>query len=123
MSPRTYLLARFQADAEALRQRAAVLRSGPALPGPDSATSSQMADACDHVVAMVTAVAAHDDASIEIASLLGLVPLLEQRASTSAVPTVRAVFVGAATRIREVRDAELRIAQAPIDDEGEEEDS
>ena len=123
MSPRTYLLTRFQADADALRQRAAALRGGPAMPGPDAATSSQMADACEKVVAMVSAVSAHDDAAREITSLLALVPLLDQHASVSSAPTVRAVFVGAATRIREVRDAEARTAHAPIDDEDIEEDS
>ena len=113
MSPRTYLLTRFQADAVALRERAESLRIGPARPGPDATMSSHMADACEVVVAMVSAIAAQDDAAEEIDALVALVPLLEQRATAAGkMPAVRAVYAGAATRIREVRDVESRADHA-----------
>jgi hypothetical protein len=104
-----YLCDRFRSDADALRQRAATLRATPPQPGPDGATSLRMADACDDVVDMVGAIPDDDDAGTMIASLTALIPLLERRAAAVAsVPPVRAVFAGAATRIREIADAEAR---------------
>jgi hypothetical protein len=52
------------------------------------------------------------DAIAVLDALLAVVPLLEQRAQQQSVPAVRAVYAGAATRIREVRDAEVQAAFA-----------
>ena len=75
MSAVQYLLDRFRADADALRQRAAALRATPPQPGPDAATSLRMAEACDDVVAIVGAVPDADDGGVLIASLTALIPL------------------------------------------------
>lgn len=126
MSAVQYLLDRFRSDADALRGRAAALRAGPPQPGPDAATSLRMAEACDDVVSMVGAIPDADDAAAVIASLTSLIPLLEQRAAAVAgMPPVRAVFAGAATRIREIADAETRGGRADADsaiDEDEDEE-
>ena len=109
MSPREYLLTRFHADADALRIRATTVQKGPPQPGPDAAMSTRMAEACDDVVATLSAIPPASDAQAEIAALLAVIPLLEQRASAAAKhPPVRAVYAGAATRIREVKQAEDR---------------
>ena len=113
MSAVQYLLGRFRTDASALRERAAALRNQKPKGGPDAATSMRMAEACDEVVAMVVAIPDDDDPATVIAALTALVPRLERRASAVAsAPPVRAVFVGAATRIREIADAEARAGQA-----------
>ena len=113
-SARDYLVQRFRGDAQSLRERTAALQRGTTLPGPDAATSSRMADACDEVVALLEALAPHADATDELDAIVALVPVLEQRGKASAVsPPVRAVFVGAATRIREVQAAEERGDDAP----------
>lgn len=107
--PHQYLLDRFLADAAVLRQRAVTLRSGPPQPGPDAAMSQRMATACDDVVAMLEAIPDSDDVGALIDSLTALVPLLEQRAAAvTNAPPLRAVYAGAATRIREVATAESR---------------
>ncbi len=104
-----YLLDRFRTDAETLRQRAAALRMAPTQPGPDAATSQRMAEACDTVIAMIEAIPAADDSVVVASSLTALIPLLERHATmVASAPPVRAVYAGAATRIREVVDAELR---------------
>jgi hypothetical protein len=125
MSAVQYLLGRFRTDASALRERAAALRNQKPKGGPDAATSLRMAEACDEVVAMVSAIPDGDDTEKVIAALTALIPLLERRAAAvaSAAP-VRAVFVGAATRIREIADAEARAGQAPAhqDDDDVDED-
>jgi len=73
--------------------------------------SRQMAAACDEVVAMIEAVPAGDPPEAISAALDALIPLLEKRAnSTGAAPPVRSVYAGAATRIREVLEAERRHA-------------
>ena len=122
MSPREYLIDRFRTDAVTLRQRAAQLRSGPPQPGPDAATSQRMAEACEDVLAMIEAIPEADDASALVAALTALMPLLDRRAlASSASPPVRSVFAGAATRIREVVDAERRhqsAATPAMDDAG-----
>lgn len=121
MSAVQYLLDRFRADADALRQRAAALRATPPQPGPDAATSLRMAEACDDVVAIVGAVPDADDGGVLIASLTALIPLLERRAAgVSNAPPVRAVYAGAATRIREIADAEARAANGSADVETDE---
>ena len=113
MSPRAYLLNRFRTDAAALRQRAESLRDGLPTAGPDAATSRRMAEACDEVIAMLEAIPEANDASTMINTLAALIPMLEQRASaTSGTPSVRAVYAGAATRMREIADAETRHQQS-----------
>jgi len=108
LSARDYLVDRFRSDAAVLRQRVDAVKPGVKVPGPDLATSRRMADACDDVVAMLQAIATDGDAKAAVESLMALVPMLEQRANShGSVPAVRAVYAGAATRIREVRDAEL----------------
>lgn len=141
MSPRDYLLERFTTDATVLRARAAALRAGPPQPGPDAATSARMADACDDVVALLQTAAAHeDDEGAAVAALAELLPMLEQRAAAvdaaghcatarGANAPVRAVYLGAATRIREVRDRVTqfaagadRVPQDDADDDDAEDD-
>jgi hypothetical protein len=105
---RTYLQQRFTQDAQQLRERVAQLRAGSSMPGPDAATSDAMAKACDTVVAMLDALPAHDDVEPLIRDLLALVPVLERHAQNATQPPVRAVYTGAATRVREVTSAEQR---------------
>ncbi|PHX64846.1 MAG: hypothetical protein CK550_07835 [Gemmatimonadetes bacterium] len=110
---RDYLVNRFQTDAVVLRERVALLARGTKVPGPDAATSSRMADACDEVVAMLLAIASHGDASVELDAIMALVPLLEHRATEQqSNPAIRSVYAGAATRIREVRLAEAQSSPA-----------
>jgi hypothetical protein len=110
---REYLAERFQADALALRERVDALARGTKVPGPDAATSRAMADACEQVAAMVSAVVASADAASSLEALAALVPLLEQRAATQKHPGARAVYTGAATRIREIQAAEAKALAAP----------
>ena len=113
---RDYLVNRFQTDAIVLRERVALLARGTKVPGPDAATSSRMADACDEVVAMLLAIASHGDASAELDAIMALVPLLEHRATEQqSNPAIRSVYAGAATRIREVRLAEAQSSPARDD--------
>ncbi|WP_291163976.1 hypothetical protein [Gemmatimonas sp. UBA7669] len=109
---RTYLQQRFTQDAQQLRERVAQLRAGSSMPGPDAATSDAMANACDTVVAMLDALPTHDDVELLIRDLLALVPVLERHAQNAKQPPVRAVFIGAATRVREVTSAEQKALQA-----------
>ena len=112
---RSYLLDRFRTDAVALRQRADAMaaRSAAPVPGPDAVMSRRMAVACERVVAMLDAVSEADDSAQAMATLLALVPLLEQHASNEAsAPPVRAVYIGAATRIREVQAAESKATES-----------
>jgi hypothetical protein len=125
---RAYLLDRFRTDGDTLRQRVSALRAGASQPGPDAAMSQRMATACDDVVAMIVAIPDDEDHEVVASALRALIPLLEQcAAQAAAAPPVRAVYVGAATRIREVVDAELRHARgdgvsAPADDLDDEDD-
>lgn len=118
MTPRDYLLDRFRADGDTLRQRAAALRRGPAQPGPDATTSLQMASACEDVFAMIEALPADAAVSEMLDALSALIPLMEQRAAAANVPPVRAVYVGAATRIREVASVERQHAVLQIAEDG-----
>lgn len=115
-SARNYLRDRFHADADALHARAVALDTGTVAAGPNAATSRQMAAACAAVVSMLDAL---PDALDAIVSLL---PLLEHRAAQEAsVPPVRAVYLGAATRIREIVRAEsVTLNDAGRDDAGRE---
>ena len=120
---RDYLVNRFQTDAVVLRERVALLARGTKVPGPDAATSSRMADACDEVVAMLLAIASHGDASVELDAIMALVPLLEHRATEQqSNPAIRSVYAGAATRIREVRLAEAQSSPAHDDIEDDVDD-
>lgn len=125
---RDYLVNRFQSDAVVLRERVALLARGTKVPGPDAATSSRMADACDEVVAMLLAIASHGDASAELDAIMALVPLLEHRATEQqSNPAIRSVYAGAATRIREVRLAEAQSSPArddvdDVDDDTDDDD-
>ena len=122
---RDYLVNRFQTDAVVLRERVALLARGTKVPGPDAATSSRMADACDEVVAMLLAIARHGDASVELDAIMALVPLLEHRATEQqSNPAIRSVYAGAATRIREVRLAEAQSSPAhdDVDDDDTDDD-
>jgi hypothetical protein len=112
LSARDYLVDRFRTDAQVLRERADALDRGSSMPGPDAATSRRMAEACDDVITMLQAIATNGHADAVVESLLALVPLLEQRAQQQTLPPVRAVYAGAATRIREVRDAERQAGGA-----------
>ena len=106
---REYLIHRFRGDAQSLRERVISLQRGAKIPGPDAATSARMADACEAVVQLLEAIGPHDDIQRELAALAALIPPLEERAKASAqLPPVRAVYTGAATRIREVEAAEAK---------------
>ena len=110
---REYLMSRFRTDAAVLRERVAALTRGTKVPGPDAATSSRMADACEEVATMLLAIADRGDVDTELDAIMALVPLLEHRANEQkANPAVRSVFAGAATRIREVRSAEAQASSA-----------
>ena len=114
---REYLIHRFRGDAQALRFRCEVLQRGTKVPGPDLPTSRQMASACDTVVGLLEAIAPHHESAAGLSALVALIPVLEQHArGHSASPPVRAVFAGAATRIREVEAAEQRAAPSAADD-------
>ena len=111
---REYLLDRFVTDAAALRTRAETLRSAARnVPGPDASTSLQMADACEKVAQLIRALPVTEPPGIMLQSLATLTLPLEDLAKSSAkTPAVRAVFIGAATRIRELLDAEAAAAKA-----------
>ena len=112
---RDYLVERFESDAAMLRERVAVLARGTKVAGPDAATSRGMADGCEEVAAMLRAIVSTGEASRDLEAVMALVPLLEHRAAESKLlPAVRAVYVGAATRIREVWLAEARLAEAAL---------
>ena len=115
---REYLIHRFRGDAQSLRERMISLQRGAKIPGPDAATSARMADACDAVVQALEAIGAHDDIRHELAALAALIPHLEERAKASGqLPPVRAVYAGAATRIREVEAAEAKAQTGEVDDD------
>jgi hypothetical protein len=121
---REYLIHRFRGDAQSLRERTASLQRGARIPGPDAATSGRMADACDAVVQLLEGIGMHPDGPHELAALAALIPQLEERAKVaSQLPPVRAVYAGAATRIREVEAAEARArAGETTDDDADEDD-
>lgn len=108
---REYLVHRFRGDAQVLTDRVAALQRGTKIPGPDAATSRRMADACEAVAVMIESIAPQQHAADELAAIVALIPLLEQRARDAGMlPPVRAVYTGAATRIREVQTAEAAAA-------------
>lgn len=102
--PRDYLLDRFRTDAQTLRERIAALEAGASRPGPDAATSRAMAAACDAVVDLLSATGTGTRGATT-ADVDGMVPTLQALAQQHAAqPAVRAVYAGAATRIRELRE-------------------
>lgn len=112
MNARTYLVDRFRGDAATLHERAAALAGGAAIPGPDLATSRQMAEACEAVVALVQLHGPTDtDAEDASSALLALIPTLDARSRAATHPAVRAVFAGAVARIRELHAADTADAQ------------
>jgi len=122
---REYLIHRFRGDAQSLRERMSSLQRGVNMPGPDAKTSGRMADACDDVVQLLDAIGAHEDVQSELAALVALIPQLEERAKGAGQwPPVRAVYAGAATRIREVEAAEARasVTEARGEDDDEVDD-
>ncbi len=114
--PRSYLIDRFTSDANALRARAMTLRedkSSGTIPGPDASTSESMASACDNIVTMLTQTVESDDRSIVLSDLLHLTSALKQLSIThSRQPAVRAVYDGAAARIREIEAAERNAGES-----------
>lgn len=126
MDPRSYLLNRFETDRDALALRAEQLSmaaskpGAPKPPGPDAATSRDMADACSAVVTMVQTAPESATATEQIVVLSGFIPTLEQLgARTQLTPAVRSVYVGAATRIREIATAEVRAHTTPDNGSGD----
>ena len=112
LDSRDYLLDRFTTDAATLRTRANALRRGPAAPGPDAQTSERMAEACDKVAQLISSVPENEPPGIMLQSLAALTMPLEEFARKEAnAPAVRAVYTGAATRIRELLDAEASAAR------------
>ncbi|MCU0634612.1 MAG: hypothetical protein MUE41_07045 [Gemmatimonadaceae bacterium] len=85
------LLERFTTDATTLRERA----RGPVRAGPSHARSGEMADACDAIVALITATPADRDA------LAALGRTFDARAAAAPAAT-QPVWRGAATRVREL---------------------
>jgi hypothetical protein len=100
-----YLRDRFEHDRDALRARAADLearaRAGasPAT-GPDAAASRAMAAACDDVLAAVEHAFAREAEFLAIAEALA--SALDARGRVEPAAPVRAVFAGAAARVREM---------------------
>jgi hypothetical protein len=117
-----YLRDRFVSDARVLRDRADALGRGTRIPGPDASTSRAMAVACDTVTAMLDGIAHQASAQDTLDALGALIPLLEQRAAKEKSPAVRSVFVGAATRIREVRNAEAKASATALEAEAIDDD-
>ena len=109
---RQYLLDRFTTDATALRSRAESLRSAKSSPGPDADTSIRMAEACERVAQLVRELPANEPPGIMLQSLATLtLPLEDLSRAHAREPAVRAVYAGAATRIRELLDAEAAAAR------------
>ena len=113
MDARQYLLDRFITDAATLRGRAATLRNAPPAAGPDATTSTKMAEACDRVAELIQSLPDDEPPGIMLQSLATLtLPLEELSRKQAEAPAVRAVYAGAATRIRELLEAEASAARA-----------
>jgi hypothetical protein len=116
---REYLTERFRSDAITLRERANALKaSSKPVVGPDATLSNAMADACEHVATLAEALPQHSSLPEMLAALNALLPVLNSHAeqpSLARTPAVRAVYVGAATRVHEVIAAEARAASAALD--------
>ena len=121
---REYLLARFQTDAATLRQRADALNgeSKPS-PGPNALLSSAMADACDHVAALAEELPQHATVDVMLDALQALVPKLMLVANSPAAttaPAIRAVYMGACTRVQELIAAETNAGETNAGEDDEE---
>lgn len=118
--PRSYLLDRFTTDATTLRGRATLLAGKPApAHGPNAAASERMAEACDHVVALLDDLS--DNVVEQLEGLDALLPQLAALAERATDAFVRSVYGGAATRIAEIVTKErsaLAGDDAPDADEG-----
>lgn len=111
--PRSYLLDRFTTDATTLRERAALLAGKPApAHGPNAAASERMAEACDHVVTLISDLG--NDVHEQLERLDELLPQIAALAERATDAFVRSVYGGAATRIAEIVTKE-RSALAPDD--------
>ena len=123
---RSYLVERFRSDAATLRQRAAAIASAPKpIAGPDAMLSRRMADACDEVASLSELLPTTCTLNEMLIALHGLVPELQRRANDSqlnALPAVRSVYVGAATRVQELIAAESNARGNVTDDNFEDDD-
>ena len=102
---REYLTERFRSDAATLRQRASALKNGKPQFGPDAQLSNAMATACEDVASLADALPQHASLPDMLEALNALRPTLDARANDVALvkmPAVRAVYVGASTRVQEV---------------------
>jgi hypothetical protein len=114
--PRSYLLDRFRTDAETLRARAAQLAGKPApTHGPDAAASHRMADACDHISALLEALP--EDVAGQLEALEQITMQLKPLVERAPDPFVRSVYGGAATRI-----ADIVTRERSADDAGDADD-
>jgi len=119
--PRSYLLARFTADAVTLRERAAQLAGKPApAHGPNAAASERMAEACDHVASLIGDLS--DEVAEQLTALDDLLPEIAALSERAADAFVRSVYGGAATRIAEIVTKERTALNAYEADELEPED-
>ena len=113
---RTYLIERFRADAETLRQRADSISKAPKLgPGPDPTMSRRMADACDDVAGLAQLLPETAPLGDILVALHQMLPELSRRADNAelnSAPAVRSVYAGAATRVQELIAAESTNASA-----------
>jgi hypothetical protein len=113
--PRSYLLDRFSADAATLRARAAQLAGKPApTHGPNAAASERMAEACDHVLALLGDLG--DSVAAQLAALDAVLPQLAALAERAPDAFVRSVYGGAATRIAEIVSKERAANDGDADD-------
>ncbi|MBC8088693.1 MAG: hypothetical protein H7Z40_15625 [Phycisphaerae bacterium] len=113
---REYLIERFRGDAETLRQRAtAIAGATKPAPGPDATLSRAMADACDEVAALAEGLPVRASMEEIIPALQALLPQLSTRAMSpqaQQAPALKAVYMGASTRVQELIAAELRASGA-----------
>lgn len=99
--PRSYLHARFTADAVTLRDRAVQLAGKPAPPhGPDAAASDRMAEACEQIAALIGNLG--DDVNEQLTGLDTLLPEIAALSERAEDAFVRSVYGGAATRITDI---------------------
>ncbi len=109
---REYLIERFRADADTLRQRAvAIAGAAKPAPGPDVTLSRAMADACDDVAALAAQLPERASVDEIVDALQALLPQLAARTTSvqaQKAPALKAVYVGASTRVQELIAAELR---------------
>lgn len=99
--PRSYLHARFTADAVTLRERAASLAGKPApAHGPNAEASERMAEACDQVASLLENLS--DEVTEQLTALDDLLPEIAALSERAEDAFVRSVYGGAATRIADI---------------------